>query len=83
MSAARKRKRFASERQESGARSGRSASLSPEAWKNNDNLVALFCPPAAAVCSESGPKYDIATHPADDASFKKVPLIIAINHSRS
>lgn len=59
MFTARKRKRFALERQESGARSGR-ASLSSGLWKSNDNLVDPFL--LLYGLSESGLKYDIATY---------------------
>lgn len=61
MSTARKRKRFALERQESGARSGR-ASLSSGLWKSNDNLVDPFLLLYGCGLSESGLKYDIATY---------------------
>jgi len=80
MSAARKRKRFASQ-----AARRRRASAFPSFRlfrRSNDNLVDPFCRCTSAVCSKSGPKYDIATYSADTSSEQSPPTI-AINHPRA
>jgi len=85
MSAARKRKRFASQ-----AARKRRASAFPSFrlfWRSNDNLVDPFCRRASAVCSKSEPKYDIATSSRGcrlvPNNRSELPPTIAINHPRA